>query len=64
MLLKGCTALGTGASSGTGQEIALQLARSGCRHIAVNYFGDPAFMVDATVAEIRSLGVVAFLEGT
>jgi 3-oxoacyl-[acyl-carrier protein] reductase len=55
MLLQGQSALVTGASRGIGKEIALELARSGCR-VAVNYYNDPAPMVDATVAEIRSLG--------
>jgi len=59
MLLEGRRAVVTGASRGIGKEIALELGRSGCSHIAVNYFGDPAAVVDATVAEIRSLGVEA-----
>src|SRR5256885_4337800 len=48
------TALITGASRGIGKEIALELARNGYR-VAVNYFNDPAAMVDATIGEIRSL---------
>ncbi len=48
------TALVTGASRGIGKEIALELARTGYR-VAVNYYHDPAPMVDATMAEIRSL---------
>src|SRR5882724_6718843 len=57
MLLEGCAAVVTGASRGIGKEIALELGRSGCGRIAVNYFGDPAAVVEATVAEIRALGV-------
>lgn len=48
------TALVTGSSRGIGKEIALELARNGYR-VAVNYYNDPASMVDATVAEIRAL---------
>ncbi len=57
MLLDGRSAVVTGASRGIGKEIALELGRSGCKQIAVNYFGDPQAMVDATVSEIRSLGL-------
>lgn len=51
---QGHTALVTGSSRGIGKEIALELARNGYR-VAVNYWNDPAPMVDATMAEIRTL---------
>ncbi|HEV2469096.1 MAG TPA: SDR family NAD(P)-dependent oxidoreductase [Candidatus Sulfotelmatobacter sp.] len=47
------TALVTGGSRGIGKEIALELARNGYR-VAINYYNDPAPMVEATVAEIRA----------
>jgi 3-oxoacyl-[acyl-carrier protein] reductase len=46
-------ALVTGSSRGIGKEIALELARNGYR-VAVNYFNDPASMVEETLAEIRA----------
>jgi NAD(P)-dependent dehydrogenase (short-subunit alcohol dehydrogenase family) len=53
-LLRDQAALVTGASRGIGKEIALELARNGCR-VAVNYFNDSQAIVDATMAEIRAL---------
>jgi 3-oxoacyl-[acyl-carrier protein] reductase len=50
----GKTALVTGASRGIGKEIALELARNRYR-VAVNYFNDPAPMVDTALAEVRAL---------
>src|SRR5947209_13262759 len=47
------TSLVTRASRGIGKEIALELARNGYR-VAVNYFDDPAAMVEAAMAEIRT----------
>jgi 3-oxoacyl-[acyl-carrier protein] reductase len=47
------TALVTGSSRGIGKEIAIELARNGYR-VAINYYGDPAAMVDETIAEIRA----------
>jgi len=54
MLLKGKTALVTGASKGIGKGIALELARQGCS-VAVNYRGDAAG-AEAAAAEVRALG--------
>ncbi len=52
--LRGQAAVVTGASRGIGKEIALELARNGCR-IGVNYFNDSQPIVDATMAEIRAI---------
>ena len=54
MLLKGKTALVTGASKGVGKGIALELARQGC-DVAVNYQSD-ARGAEAVAAEVRALG--------
>src|SRR2546426_1205519 len=56
--LQGYAALVTGASSGVGKGIALELARAGCR-VAVNYLSDPA-PAEQAVAEIEKLGAEAF----
>src|SRR5947209_1035182 len=55
--LEGYTALVTGAGTGVGKGIALELARAGCR-VAVNYNADAA-LAEQTVAEIEKLGVEA-----
>ena len=51
-------AIVTGSERGIGKEIALELARRGCR-VAVNYPGSPEVAED-TAAEIRALGADAF----
>jgi NAD(P)-dependent dehydrogenase (short-subunit alcohol dehydrogenase family) len=56
--LHGYAALVTGASSGVGKGIALELGRAGCR-VAVNYLSDPA-PAEQAVAEIEKLGAEAF----
>jgi len=58
MLLRGRTALITGASKGVGKGIALELARQGC-NVAVNYNSDPRG-AEATAAEITAIGAKAF----
>jgi NAD(P)-dependent dehydrogenase (short-subunit alcohol dehydrogenase family) len=57
-MLEGCTALVTGAGTGVGKGIALELARAGCR-VAINYYIDRA-PADQTVAEVTGLGAEAF----
>lgn len=52
-------ALVTGASRGIGKEIALELARHGCR-VAVNFFNESPAVAQATMAEIRALQADAF----
>jgi NAD(P)-dependent dehydrogenase (short-subunit alcohol dehydrogenase family) len=50
MTLEGSVALVTGATSGIGREIALELGRAGCR-VAVNYLDDAVGATDV-VAEM------------
>ncbi|MUK89948.1 3-oxoacyl-[acyl-carrier-protein] reductase [Ornithinibacillus sp. L9] len=57
-MLKGKSALVTGASRGIGRAIALELARQGA-NVAVNYAGSEA-KAQAVVEEIEQLGVNAF----
>jgi 3-oxoacyl-[acyl-carrier protein] reductase len=48
------TAVVTGASRGIGKGIALELARNGYR-VAVNYYNESESLVEATIAEIRTM---------
>jgi 3-oxoacyl-[acyl-carrier protein] reductase len=57
-MLKGKTALVTGASRGIGRAIALELARQGV-NVAVNFAGN-AQKAEEVVSEIKALGVEAF----
>lgn len=57
-MLKGKSALVTGASRGIGRTIALELARQGA-NVAVNYAGSEA-KAEAVVEELKELGVEAF----
>jgi 3-oxoacyl-[acyl-carrier protein] reductase len=52
--LEGQAAVVTGASRGIGKEIALELARHGCR-VAVNYYSESSAVIEKTMAEIRAL---------
>lgn len=55
--LQGKTALVTGGGRGVGRGIALALAAEGC-DVAVNYLDEP-HLVEATLADLRGLGVRA-----
>lgn len=57
-MLRGQAAIVTGASSGIGRAIALELARAGAR-VLVNYHGSEA-KASAVVREIEALGAEAF----
>jgi NAD(P)-dependent dehydrogenase (short-subunit alcohol dehydrogenase family) len=55
--LSGAVALVTGAATGVGRGIALELARAGCR-VALNYLEDESTAASAA-AEVAALGVEA-----
>ena len=57
MTLAGRTALVTGGARGIGKQIALELARAGCR-VAVNYHIEPERATE-TVNELLALGIDA-----
>ncbi|WP_284139917.1 MULTISPECIES: 3-oxoacyl-[acyl-carrier-protein] reductase [unclassified Virgibacillus] len=57
-MLKGKSAIVTGASRGIGREIALELAKQGA-NVAVNYAGNEV-KAQQVVDEIQALGVQAF----
>ena len=57
-MLKGKSALVTGASRGIGRAIALELGKQGA-NVAVNYAGNEA-KADEVVQELKALGVEAF----
>jgi 3-oxoacyl-[acyl-carrier protein] reductase len=57
MTLQGSTALVTGAGSGIGKAIALELGRSGCR-VAVNDISPDA--AQSSVSELETAGIDAF----
>ncbi|MCL4551132.1 MAG: SDR family NAD(P)-dependent oxidoreductase, partial [Bacteroidetes bacterium] len=57
-LLAGQKALVTGANSGIGKGIALELAKAGA-DVVINYVADPD-SADQVVSEIKNLGVNSY----